>query len=104
MPHTDVESTNLHMLCAIRLGIEADRVAASSQFALSATLADRLRGLSHEQLWAFVAHVGQTTLFPPRQDLLALLDAPVPLTGTLAAVRTPRPAPPPESAPCTSEI
>lgn len=104
MPKTDVESTNMHMLCAIRLGIEADRVAASSKFALSAALADRLGGLSHEQLWAFVTHVGPTTLFPPRQDLLALLDAPTPLTGTLAAVRTPRPVAPPGSAPLAPEI
>ncbi|MDE2298476.1 MAG: hypothetical protein KGK18_09950 [Burkholderiales bacterium] len=88
---TDVESTNLHMLCAIRLGIEQDRVTASSKFALSAALAERLLGLNHDQLWSIVTHVGSTTLFPPREDLLALLQAPVPLTGPLAAVHAARP-------------
>lgn len=95
MPRSDVESTNLHMLNIIRLGIETDRVGASSRFALSAALVERVRSLTQEQLWAFVAHIGQSTLFPPREDLLALLNAPVPLAGPLAAVRTPRPAPPP---------
>ncbi|MBT9597765.1 MAG: hypothetical protein IV094_17420 [Vitreoscilla sp.] len=94
MPRSDVESTNLHMLNIIRLGIETDRVGTSSRFALSAALIERVRSLTQEQLWAFVAHIGQSTLFPPREDLLALLNAPVPLAGPLAAVRTPRPAPP----------
>lgn len=97
MPRSDVESTNLHMLNVIRLGIEADRVGTCSRFALSATLAERLRGLTQEQLWAFVAHVGQTTLFPPRQDMLALLSAPLPLAGPLAAARAPRAGSPPSA-------
>ncbi len=91
---TDVESTNLRMLCTIRLGIELDRIGTSSRFALDANLVDRLRRLSLEQLWNVVAHVGQTTLFPPRQDLAALLEAPIPLTGPLAAVHAPRSASP----------
>jgi hypothetical protein len=57
-------------------------------------LADHLRTLSLEQLWSVVAHVGQNTLFPPRQDLLAILQAPGPLAGPLAAARPARPAPP----------
>ena len=97
MPRSDVESTNLHMLNIIRLSIQTDRVGACARFSLSAALADRLRSLTQEQLWAFVVHVGQTTLFPPRHDLLALLDAPMPLVGTLAAAHTPRPAPPPQA-------
>jgi hypothetical protein len=91
---TDVESTNLRMLCAIRLGIEQDRVATCAKFALNAALADHLTTLSQDQLWSFVAHVGQTTLFPPRLDLLSLLEAPVSLVGPLAAVRPPRPSSP----------
>lgn len=96
MPRSDVESTNLHMLSVIRLSIEADRVGACARFSVSAPLVERLRSLTQEQLWAFVVHIGQTTLFPPRQDLLALLNAPLPLAATLAAAHTPRPAPPPE--------
>ena len=90
---TDVQSTNLHLLHTIRLGVELDRVTTSCKFALNAALADHLRTLSHEQLWSVVVHVGQNTLFPPRQDLLALLQTPIPLTGPLAAVHAARPSP-----------
>ncbi len=89
----DVQSTNLHLLHAIRLGVEIDRVATCCKFALNAALADHLRTMSHEQLWSFVTHVGQNTLFPPRQDLLSLLQAPTPLAGPLAAVHAARPSP-----------
>lgn len=87
---SDVQSTNLHLLQAIRLGLERDRVNTCCKFALSADLADRLRGQSFEQLMSFVVNVGQTSLFPPRDDLLALLAAPAPLAAPLAAVRLPR--------------
>lgn len=91
---TDVQSTNLHLLQVIRLGIELDRIETCCRFALDSTLADHLQTLGHEQLWSVVAHVGQNTLFPPRQDLLALLQAPRPLAGPLAAVQSPRPSSP----------
>jgi hypothetical protein len=86
LQQTDVMSTNLHMLSAIRLGLERDRVAASCRFALDAALADRLCALGQDELWALVTHMGQNTLFPPRHDLLALLQVPMPLTGPIAAV------------------
>lgn len=86
---TDVMSTNLHMLSAIRLALEEDRIGASCRFALDASLADHLSGLGQEQLWALVMHVGQSTLFPPRQDLLGILRLPIPLTGALAAANPP---------------
>jgi hypothetical protein len=35
---------------------------------------------------ALVANLGDATLFPARRDLLALLDAPLPLARPLAAV------------------
>jgi len=89
---SDVQSTNLHLLMAIRLGLELDRVGTSCKFALNAALGDHLRTLSQDQIMALVAHTGQITLFPPRQDLLALLQAPVPLTGPLASARAPLPA------------
>ena len=41
---------------------------------------------------AIVANVGDTTLFPPRRDLVALLDIPLPLVRPLAAAQaTPHP-------------
>ncbi len=88
LQQTDVMSTNLHMLSAIRLGLERDRVGASCRFALDATLADHLCTLGQEQLWALVTHMGQNTLFPPRHDLLALLQMPTALTGPIAAVHS----------------
>lgn len=91
---TDVQSTNLHLLQVIRLGIERDRVETCCRFALHAALADHLRSLSHEQLWSIVVHVGQNTLFPPRQDLVSILQAPTPLAGALAAAHAARPTPP----------
>lgn len=91
---TDVQSTNLHLLQVIRLGIELDRVETCCRFALNAALADHLQTLGHEQLWSVVAHVGQNTLFPPRQDLLAILQAPRPLAGPLAAAHSARPSAP----------
>ena len=87
---TDVQSTNLHLLQAIRLGIERDRVSTCCKFSLDAELADYLRTQSLDQLMSFVANVGQTSLFPPREDLLALLTAPAPLAAPLAAVRLPK--------------
>jgi hypothetical protein len=87
---TDVQSANLHLLQAIRLGLERDRVSTCCKFALDAELADYLRTQSLDRLMFFVANVGQTSLFPPRDDLLALLMAPAPLAAPLAAVRFPK--------------
>lgn len=92
---SDVMSTNLHMLSAIRLGLEQDRVGASCRFVLEADLADHLRRLTQDQLWALVANVGPNTLFPPRPDLLALLQLPAALSGPLAAVQVTRALRPP---------
>lgn len=86
--HTDVMSTNLHILSAIRLGLEQDCVAASCRFGLDANLAVHLRSLGQEQLWALVVHVGQNTLFLPRPDLLSLLHMPSELVGPMAAAQT----------------
>jgi len=38
-----------------------------------------------------VIHVGDTTLFPPRADLVTLLSAPRPLAGPMALVHPPKP-------------
>jgi len=91
---SDVQISNLTLLLTIRDGLLQDRLATSCKFALTAALADQLRTLSPDDLWSTVSHVGQNTLFPPRQDLLALLQAPKPLAGTLAAVNAPWPSPP----------
>jgi len=88
---TDVQLSNLYLLQAIRLGIAQDRITTCHKFGLDAVQAEYLGAMSQDQVWSFVAHVGQSTLFPPRQDLIALLKAPAPLQASLAAVHAPRP-------------
>lgn len=56
---SDVQSTNLRLLQAIRLGLERDRVTTCCKFALDAELAERLRAQSLEQLMSFVTHVNR---------------------------------------------
>src|SRR5262245_22912962 len=86
----DVIAANLHMLSAIRLGLEQDRVGTSCRFGLDSALADQLRALGHDELCRLVDQIGHTTLFPPRSDLLSLLRAPTALRSTLATVHAPR--------------
>lgn len=90
---TDVQATNLQILYSIRLGIERDLVGTCRKFGLVASLAERLRAMTPEELWALVHAIGQTSLFVPRDDMGALIDAPVTLVGTLAAAHPPCPAP-----------
>jgi hypothetical protein len=99
---TDVQLTNLYLLQAIRLGIAQDRVSTCYKFGLDAALADHLGTMSQEEIWSLVAQIGQSTLFPPRQDLLALLKAPAPLQASLAAVHAPQPAQPASFAPAST--
>ena len=90
---SDVQYINLSVLTAIKISILHDKVATCCKFALDAAQAEFLANLSAEQLWSIVANVGPATLFPPRQDLLKLLQAPLPLVAPLAAVRSPKASP-----------
>lgn len=91
MPLSDVQYTNLSVLTAIKIGIQKDKVATCCKFALDAAQAELLGSLRTDQIWALVANIGATTLFPPRHDLLSLLQIPLPLAGPLATVRSPKP-------------
>ena len=84
---TDVEWINLNVLAVIRAGLQHDRASTCCKFALDTKLADYLNGLSLDELWSLVLHVGDTTLFPPRADLVTLLSAPRALAGPLAIIR-----------------
>lgn len=86
---SDVQYFNLNALTAIKIGMQQDKVSTCCKFALDAAQAERLGNLRMEQIWAIVANVGATTLFPPRADLLSLLQTPLPLAGPLATVRLP---------------
>ena len=88
---TDVEWINLNVLVVIHSGLQNDRAATCSKFALDVEQADYLRYLSLDDLWSLAIHVGDTTLFPPRADLVTLLSTPRPLAGPLALVRPPTP-------------
>jgi hypothetical protein len=90
MHHTelsDVQLTNLTLLLTIRDGVLQDRLVTCCRFNLGATEAERIARMNVQQIIAFVANVGDVTLFPVRHDLIALLEAPLPLTRPLAAVR-----------------
>lgn len=89
---SDVQCINLNALTAIKLGMQHDKVATCCRFALDVAQAEFLSNLSTDQIWAIVVNIGQATLFPPRHDLLSLLQTPLPLAGPLAAVRAPRQA------------
>ena len=83
---SDVQIANLTLLLTIRDGVMQDRLATCCKFALDAAQAERLGTLGIQQILAIVANVGDATLFPPRRDLIALLDLPLPLARPLAAV------------------
>ena len=87
---SDVQIANLTLLLTIRDGILHDRATACCKFSLDAAQAERLGSMSVQHVMAIVANVGDATLFPPRRDLIALLDIPLPLARPLAAVHAPR--------------
>lgn len=91
-PLTEVQTTNLRTLIAIRVGLERDTVDTCRMFALDPNTAERLRSLPLERVWALVHTVGQVSLFVARDDLAALIDAPCTIAGALAAAHSPRPA------------
>lgn len=90
-PDPDVQFTNAQMLHVIRAGLERDLVDTSRKYGLSAMLAERLRTMPPDELERRLQAVGPISLFLPRLDLGALLDAPLSLAGTLAASRAPLP-------------
>jgi hypothetical protein len=83
---SDVQLANLTQLLTIRDSIQHDQIAACARFALTREQAERLTAMSVQHVMAIVANVGNTSLFPPRRDLISLLERPLPLSGPLAAV------------------
>jgi hypothetical protein len=86
---SDVQFANLSMLLTMRDNIKGDLVSACCKFGLRADHARFLGDLSIEHILAMVANAGQECLFPPRDDLVALLKLPVPLAGAMTSVRPP---------------
>jgi len=86
---SDVQLTNLTQLLTIQRSLRQDHAETCCRFSLDAALADLLVEMTIPQVLALVANVRDETLFPPRRDFAALLAAPLPLSGTLAAVHRP---------------
>ena len=90
---SDVQIVNLTLLLTVRDAVLEDRLSACCKFAVDAAQAEHLGAMTVQQIMAIVANLGDATLFPPRRDLLALLDLPLPLTRPIAAVQPPRQPP-----------
>lgn len=90
---SDVQLANLTLLVTIRDGLVQDRISTCCKFELRAAEADRIVAMNTHEVIAFVANVGDATLFSLRQDLLALLEAPLPLARPLAAAQAARRVP-----------
>jgi len=89
-PLTDAEWINLNVLLLIRAGLQQDVASTCCRYGLSTEQAQCLRSLGLDDLWSLVLHVGDTTLFPPRADLVTLVSAPRPLAGPMALVHSPQ--------------
>lgn len=74
---SDVQLVNLSMLMTIRDHIKRDAVSACCRFGLRAEQANFFAELSIDRILAIVANIGEECLFPPRQDLFALLELPL---------------------------
>lgn len=84
---TDVQYLNLLFVNAIRSQVLSDPVSATYQFRMSPVMVAKLAAMTQEELASLIQGNPHESLFVPRSDLAALLDAPVELLGTLLAVR-----------------
>lgn len=84
---SDVQTTNLQFVYALRFGLDRDMAGTCRRFGLLAEQAQAIRALMPERLWASVCAVGHTSLFLARSDVVTLLQAPDAVAATLAAAR-----------------
>ncbi len=87
---SDVQLLNLSMLITTRDSIKHDLVSACCKFGLQADQAGFLGKLSIDQILVIVANIGDECLFPPRRDLISLLELPTPLSGPITSVHPPQ--------------
>lgn len=86
---SDIQLLNFSMLITLRDGIKRDMVSACCKFGLRADQAEFFSNLSIDQILVSVANMGDECLFPPRQDLMSLLELPPPLAGPITSVHPP---------------
>lgn len=89
---SELQIINLSMFLAIRDGIKRDPISTCCQFGITSEAASFIGELSIDRIFVIVANFGNECLFPPRPDLLSLLQLPVSLTGPVAAVHPPHKA------------
>lgn len=82
-----VQITNLTMLMTIQDSIKTDEIAACCHFGLQRNQAQYIAGLSFPQLLTIVVHLGNESLFFLRQDILSVLQHPLPLVGVMSATQ-----------------
>jgi hypothetical protein len=87
---SEIQLINLSALIAIRDGINRDAVTTCNQFGIEADAVKFLSALSTDQILGIVANFGNECLFRPRSDLLTVLQLPLPLIDSIAAVRRPQ--------------
>ncbi|RUP34396.1 MAG: hypothetical protein EKK45_03180 [Curvibacter sp.] len=82
-----VQITNLTMLMTIQDGIKTDEIAACCHFGLQRDQAQYIASLSFPHLLTIVVHLGNESLFFLRQDILNVLQQPMPLVGVMSAAQ-----------------
>jgi hypothetical protein len=91
-PLVNVQRTNLHLLIAVRVGLDSHPIDTCRAFGLQAEAAARLRAIEPDKLVSRVEAVGPTSLMLLRSDFMDLLEAPAQLAGTLAAAHPATPS------------
>lgn len=82
-----VQIGNLAMLMTIQDSIKTDEIAACCHFGLQRDQAQYLAGLSFLHLMTIIVHLGNESLFFLRQDILNVLQHPMPLVGVMSAAQ-----------------
>lgn len=86
---SNVQRMNLSALLTVRDDLKHDVVSACCKYGLRPEQGRFIEALSVDQILAVVGNMGEECLFPPRRDLIDLLNTPIPLAGPLASVHPP---------------
>ncbi|MGQ0597171.1 hypothetical protein [Aquabacterium sp.] len=82
-----VQIANLTMLMTIQNSIKTDEIAACCHFGLQRDQARYIASLSPPHLITIIVHLGNESLFFPRQDILNVLQQPMALARVMSAAQ-----------------
>lgn len=82
-----VQIANLTMLMTIQNSIKTDEIAACCHFGLQREQAQYIASLAPPHLITIIVHLGNESLFFPRQDILNVLQQPMPLARVMSAAQ-----------------